>query len=169
MRAARGFSMIEVTVAMLIVAGLMVAALETVGATASGRRALTQRAGAAALAQDLMDEIRGRMYVGAGDNSGLIGRSPAELVATTRAAFDDVDDFDGWSESVLVDENGVPLPGFNGWSRKVTVRFAVPALPATDSVTDQNVKRIEVTVTPKGGVPFKIVSLRTRDADNARP
>lgn len=165
----RAFSMIEVTVAMLIVAGLLVAALETIGSTASGRRAIAQRAAAAALAQDLLDEIRTRKYSGTSDTAGVLGPTAAESSSARRAAFDDVDDYDGWTESPPVTDAGGAIAGFTGWRRSVTVRFAVPSLPNTDSSTDQRVKRIEVTVTPPNGTPFKLTALRTQDADAARP
>lgn len=165
----RAFSMIEVTVAMLIVAGLLVAALETIGSTASGRRAIAQRAAAAALAQDLLEEIRTKRYAGTADVAGSLGPTAAESVAAARAAFDDIDDYDGWSETPPVGDTGTPLPGFTGWTRSVTVRFANPTTPGTDSVTDQRVKRIEVTVRPPGGIPFTLVALRSQDADLARP
>ncbi len=165
----RGFTIIEVTVAMLIVAGLLVAALETVGSTASGRRTLAQRAAAAALAQDLLNEIRTRRYEGSADTSGVLGPTTAESGLNRRSAFDDVDDYNGWSESPPVSDSGVALSGFSGWTRSVRVRYANPSSPDTDSVTDQRVKRIEVTVTPRGGVPMTFTALRTKDGDLARP
>ncbi len=65
---------------------------------------------------------------------------------SNRNGFDDVDDYHNLSDSAPKKRDGTAITGYTGWTRTVTVEWLAPANFATVSVTDQNVKRVTVTV-----------------------
>lgn len=164
---ARGFSIVEAAAATLIVAVMLVASLEAVGSAVSGRASLEQRSRAAILAHDMLGEILPKAYTGAGETASAIGPTPAEAAAL-RAAFDDVDDFHGLTESQPKDAQGASLAGSAGYTRSVTVSFVSADNPNTVSPTPSGVKRIVVRVVTPGGLPVEVWALRTEGADIAR-
>ena len=95
--AQRAFSMIEATISIVIVAGMLVAAVTTVGAAARARQTMTGRELGALLAQQLMSEILPLAYEEPEDTPAFGLESPEST--DSRAAYDDVDDYHGWSAS----------------------------------------------------------------------
>ena len=91
----------------------------------------------------------------------LFGREAGEP-ATPRTAWDDVDDYDGLSESPPKTKDGVALPGATGWTWAVTVKFALAAAPGTDSLTETGLKRMTVTVTDTRGRKTILTALRAK-------
>lgn len=107
------------------------------------------------LAQDLMEEIRGKNFE---ETSGSFGNESGEVSGYNRTAFDDVDDYDIYTtwgaQSPPRDIDGSQLTDFSGFSRKVTViniKDVSTVIPRTDfsaqgdGTTD--FKLISVTVT----------------------
>ncbi|GIK18001.1 MAG: prepilin-type N-terminal cleavage/methylation domain-containing protein [Leptolyngbya sp. PLA2] len=160
---ARGFSLVEVIVAILVLAALLAASLNTVAASASMQRHAADRARARVLALDLLNEARRHPYddpiAGSGTGPG------AGEINGTRSLFNDVDDFNGWSASPPQRTDGSAIPGFDGWTRACTVEYVSVANPATTVLTDSGVKRITVTVY-RGKQPMATATgLRTRALD----
>jgi hypothetical protein len=58
--------------------------------------------------------------------SGLWGPELTEGL-TGRTAFDDVDDYSGFSESPPKDRSGVAMAGWTGWRRSVAVTWVILA------------------------------------------
>jgi hypothetical protein len=56
--------------------------------------------------------------------------------ATDKRTFDDVDDFDGWTEPVPTDPVMRALPDFKAFRRAVTVAYVDSTLAASAAVTD---------------------------------
>jgi MSHA pilin protein MshD len=139
------FSLVEVVVSVLIVGGLAVAVLNTMGATAAVRRMDADRARGISLAQDLIEEISAAAYEDPLDADGAFGTGVDEVTGD-RSEFDDVDDYDGWAASPPVHRDGTPIPGFGGWRRQVTVRWTDPATPDVVNGSETGLKRIEVFV-----------------------
>jgi Tfp pilus assembly protein PilV len=112
------------------------------------------------LARDMMDEIYGKAFE---DPDGAVGSFGTEE-SLPRSNYDDVDDYDVWSQSPPVDVNGTAyngaggMPNYTMFTRAVTVEnvpennFNV-GTPSADGSTDA--KRIIVTVSwnAKGGSP----------------
>jgi MSHA pilin protein MshD len=160
----RGFSLVEVVIATLVVGLVMVAALNSVGAYIRGQQHVANRGRAVMLANDLMTEILTRSYEEP-DDSPVFGPEPGEG-AVSRADYDDVDDYHGLNNSPPLDRNGAPLAGGDPWQRAVTVEYVDPDSPGTTVGSDQGVKRITVTVYRDDTELARLVTLRARAWQN---
>jgi len=155
----RAFALVEAIIAVVIVSVMMVAALRTVGASRLGQAWSANQLRALRLAQDLMAEIADKAYSDP-DETPLFGPEASELLPG-RIAYDDIDDYNGLSESPPQDRTGTAIPGLSGWQRSVSVAWVTAGNAATTSLTDTGIKRITVTVS-KGNVPLaRLVRLRT--------
>jgi hypothetical protein len=79
---------------------------------------------------------------------------------TCRALWDDVDDYNGWTESPPQAKDGTSLGLPAGWRRDVAVDYVTPDDPTAKSGTDQGIKRIIVTVTDPAGKKTVVQALR---------
>ena len=152
-----GFSLAEAVVSILIVGGLLVAALNTLGAARIGRYKLSEQNRGPLLAQALMSEILQQPYQDAQDPGGF-GLEDGEGSAG-RTDFDDIDDYDGWTASPPLNKDGSAIPGLEGYQRSVQVVWGDPDDLAQTSANPTGIKRINVTVQRDGRViagPFAI-------------
>lgn len=159
----RGLTLVEVLVSMVLVSGLVVASMNTLGAARTAGQITADRGRAQLLAIDLLSEIMqanysepdaGQQELGLPLRLGLplladliivLGLDDAER-STDRTTFDDVDDYNNLVESPPVYRDGTPIPGFAGWSRCVEVEYVFPPNLNLESAEDRGVKRITVTV-----------------------
>jgi MSHA pilin protein MshD len=135
------------------------AAIQTLGISARLRLFQKQQYQGQALAKQLMDEILQTQYV----DPGVLPVFGPE-VGEVRANYDDVDDYNGLSESPPVNRDGTAIPGFTGWKRAVQVFWADPTSPSTTTVTDTGLKRVVVTVTSPTGRVTVLTALRSRNS-----
>lgn len=156
----RAFSMAETLVSILIVGTLLVAAMNTAGAATLGRKKIGDRGVGLLLARDLVDEILQQDYEDADASSGSFSLDADEVGDGSRALWNDVDDYDGWSASPPEQKDGTVMGEFPGWRRTVSIDW----VPASDlngtSGSDTRIKRIYVTVTYKNVEVAKLVSIR---------
>jgi len=153
----RGISLIEAAVCVAIVGGLAAASINASGQTMRAREYAADRVRAQELAQDLMNEIRAqKYYVG----NGILGSLLVTLVGQPRSSFDEVSDYDGFTNSPPTDAAGTKLASTQ-WSRSVTVTYVTVANPDTVSLVDTGVKRIVVTVKKNRRVLATLTALRT--------
>ena len=157
-------SLAEAVVSIAIVGIMLVAALNTVGASQRTQKKMSDRSRGMLLAQDLMSEILRQSYEEPVD-SATFGREPSEA-AGSRAEFDDVDDYDGWSASPPETKDGTPLSGFDGWERSAAVAWVDAAEAALVQASDTGVKRITVSVTLDDLPLATLVALRTSAVRN---
>jgi len=157
MRRSSAFSLIEVMVAVVILATAGVAAIGTVAAAGAARRVTASRGRADALAQDLLAEVQSRAYEDPANNDGAFGPGPGE---TTRALFNDIDDYDGWAESPPEAADGTKFAGFDGWTREVGVAWVNSSDFTRLSSTETGVKRILVTVREGDMIASRAMALR---------
>jgi MSHA pilin protein MshD len=171
-----GLMLVEAAVCVVIVAVMLVAALQTVGAAAQARQVQVNQCQGPALARQLLAEVRQCRYAeeipapttGAGGAVGMtvmpaaLGLDAGEADNKSRALFDDVDDYDGLDDSPPRARDGTGLKGVSDWRRKVSVVYVQPDDPSVVVFDDQGVKRITVTVTGPGGAATTLVALRTR-------
>ena len=94
-----------------------------------------------------MSEVLRASYEDPDDNVTFGVEADELLAGTTRAVFDDVDDYHGWSSASIEDRSGGALAGGASWAQSVTVELVVPVNPGTVSGTDLGLKRITVTIT----------------------
>lgn len=141
----------------MLTAGLRAAA----GAGAS--QALSARAlTGTLLAEGLLNEVTSLAYA---DPSGAVamGLDSGEI-ASDKSTFDDVDDFDNWTESPPRSPGGVAIGGMTKWTRSVRVFRAQTNSPESNSASESGLKRIEVTVLFSGKVVSQLRALRTTDS-----
>jgi len=156
-----GFTLIEAVMSMLIVGLMLVTAMNTIGASRVSQSRNAEQVTGPMLAQDLMSEVLNQYYQEPIDTVEF-GREAGET-GGNRSAWDDVDDYDGWSKSppdALENKDGTTIPDLKGWGREVKVVFVNPGLVNT-SVSDIGHKRIKVTVTHMGRVVTELWALRT--------
>ena len=159
--ARRGFSLIEVTVAMVILSVMMVAALRGLGSTARMRLADADSARREALARDMLGEVMQQLYEDPALDAGSFGKSVAEAAPGNRSLYDDVDDYHNWVGLPPQNKDGSVIANSAGWQRRVQVGWS-PGPNLTDaSGSDTRLKWIKVTVTDATGRKTKLYGLRS--------
>lgn len=161
---ASAFSLTEILVSIVLVGGLLVVALNTVGGAAVARRQMTDAARGQLLAQQLMAEILRQPYIEPVDPPSF-GRESSES-AGDRAQYDDVDDYDEWSSSPPEYHDGSVLPDLDGWARTVSVAWIDPSDHTTAVGYDSGIKRIDVAVL-RNDIPLAEVSAIRSNAGDA--
>jgi MSHA pilin protein MshD len=152
-------TLVEIVVSTMIVGVLMVAVLNTLGGATSSSESAGNRAVALGLADDLMAEILKAKYVDPG-TSPVFGPETGES-GTSRAAFNDVDDYNGWSEQPPAACDGTVVTDRSDWKRRVTVERVKASDPTQTSTTETGVKRIRVDIDFKGTNVLEQTALRT--------
>ncbi|OGS01352.1 MAG: hypothetical protein A2V88_17835 [Elusimicrobia bacterium RBG_16_66_12] len=138
-----GFLMMEVLLTFVVI-GIAMTALNAalimmVKSNTAGEASVVS----AHLSQRMLEEIRLRRWdertptpAKYTSNRSNIGRDGAESSAD-KSGYDDIDDFDGWSESPPRDPLNNPLTAFDDYATSVTVRYVnVTTLGSTGSRTD---------------------------------
>lgn len=146
----QGLTLIEVVASTMIVGMMAVATLNALGAATKSSDAIGNRAIALGLADELLSEIIQLPYSDP-EGSAVFGRETGEL-ATPRSAFDDIDDFNGWTASPPQYRDGTVIPNRTNWRQTVVVTRVTPTNPATTSASDLGAKRIRVTISFKNQV-----------------
>jgi len=155
---ARGFSLIEATLSIVLVGMMASAALAVVAGARRAEQMAADRARAQLLAEEVLSEIAPLKYKEAG--SLTIGIDASESTGN-RNTWDDVDDANGCSEAPPKDRTGTVHPGLTGWKRAVKVEW-VDALDILGiGVVDSGLKRVTVTVSKGGRVVLKAVLMRS--------
>lgn len=155
-----GFTIIETALSTVVIGLMLVAALQTVGASKLAQHRNADRARAVHLASLLLAEITAQAYEEP-DVVKLFGPEPAELLPGNRSLYDDVDDYEGLSETPPRDRAGVAVTGFSGWTLTVKVQWVSPTNPATPSLIETGAKLITVTAI-KNSIPYvRLHSIRT--------
>lgn len=154
----------EVTISTLIVGSLVVAALQSVGNMSRTWVTTNQLLDGQALAQDLMREILSQGYTDPTDAAAATwGRETGE---SSRAVFDDIDDYDNWTESPVKDAAGNALTSYTGWSRTVDVKkiSTWDYSARSDTSNDTGLRSVTVTVTAPSGKKTTLALYRAADA-----
>jgi prepilin-type N-terminal cleavage/methylation domain-containing protein len=159
--ARRGITLIESVISLAIVGVVLVAALQTVAASARFRAQRGERELGMAMAEDLMGEILSVSFEEP-DGTPVFGREAGEA-DTDRVSWDDVDDYDGWSASPPVRRDGTPVPGATEWTRSVSVVYVDVVDPNARVAGPTRLKRITVKVAAPRGQILVLTALRERD------
>ncbi len=181
-RAARrraGFSLVEATLSMVLVAVLMVSALSVAGAAATTRGRADDRATAVALAGALLAEALAKPYddpqLGpARDASNNFsgpawGPDPGEGGQADRLGYDDPDDFDGWSSQPPREPDGSPVADASGLRRSAVVRRVQTGDPSREVANDEGIRRVVVRVHRGERLLAEAVGLTARTAEGVSP
>jgi hypothetical protein len=157
--------MVEAVFATLTVGLLTVAVLTLFGAAARERAVTSGRAQGMELAQALMDEIAGvQVGVSVVQQSGSVGGTVYALndnrsiiqpkkkqkteaaVTPSRADFDEITDYDGWTSTPPRDRDGDAIPGADGLTRSVELTEVNLSDPGGPAAADTGVFCVRVTV-----------------------
>lgn len=164
----RGISMVEVTISMVIVSIMSMGVIQMTAVSARTRALSTDRVRGLALANDLLAEIQTKHWADPIGGVGSFGVGAGEYDGTTRTAYNDVDDYDGWKQSPPLEIDGNPVPGFDGWTRSVNVEYAL--VSGGDVVTSgsfETGKLITVTVLRNGRLIAEVSAYRSLAWDGA--
>src|SRR5665213_660004 len=160
-RCTRGFTLLESTVSLVIVGVMLTAAMTVAGQAARTRLAQQDAMRGEGLARQLLSEIDTKLYQQPNAITLLLGPDLLE----TRTTYNDVDDFNGWSESPPQYASGAAIPGFTGWTRAVKVEWVttnglLQQGSFSVSLLETGFKRITITVTSPSGKVTTMVELR---------
>lgn len=150
----RGMTLIEVMFAVVIMSTMLVAAFSAVAASARSRIAQQESAMGLALAKQLLAEIVQTRY------QDLISPTfGTETGESARSQYDDVDDYDGYSENSAAYADGTVIA--SGWKRKVQVDWVTLLDPTQKSNTETGLKRIIVKVTSPTKKSWSLTAYRS--------
>ncbi len=162
----RALSMVEALISIVIVGTMLVAALNAAGAGVKSRYKALWAVQGQQLARALLAEILPMPYQDPEQDPNvvtLVLGCEAGEASTNRAAFDDVDDFNGYAQTPPRALDGSALTTDSTWSWHVTVEWVNPLSPGGTAVpAESNVKRITVTVVRDNVPVATLVGLRTR-------
>jgi hypothetical protein len=134
-------TLVEVVIAMAVLGIVLVSLLQGAATSVGMQRTTLERVHATLLARELAESVCALPY----KEGAAIGIDVGE-VAGDKATFDDLDDFHAWSESPPQRPDGTAMPGFDAWTREVTVDFVDPSDPAAAAGGDQGAKLVRVRV-----------------------
>lgn len=163
----RGVTLTEVIVCIPLVGVVLVGAMNTTGAIVKTWTDSGDHHRGLALAEELMTEILSQYYEEPVDTPAL-GREGTESVGS-RSNYDDVDDYHGWYTPAIKNRAGTVHQDCAGWARGATVEYVQLADPGQSNATDQDLKRITVTVTDPAGNTTVLVGYRSRSGARETP
>ncbi len=156
----RGLSLVECVIATLLVSTVLVAAMQVAAVSATYQARSAQRATAQFLARALTSDISQLAYQDPVNTPVAFGRELGETAAS-KVNYNDVDDFNGWSESPPQDRSGVVMAGMTNYTRSVAVAWVNPANFSQVMGAESGVKRITITVSLGKAVIYTKVFVRT--------
>ena len=161
LRAKRGFTLVEAVMAMLVVSILLVAALRATGGSARIQYKNAERATARMLADSMMSDVLTLPYEDP-YVTPLFGRESGETTSS-KSNYDDLDDFNGWTEAPPQWKDGSTMSNLSGWRVTVTVDRVRAATPTATTSTESGAKRVTVKVLHNGytvltKVAFKVAA-----------
>jgi MSHA pilin protein MshD len=154
-----GFTLMEAVLSTVIVAVMLVTALNTVGASRLTQHKAVLVSRGRMFAESLLTEILEQGYQNP-TGQDVFGLEPGKA-GTTRAAYNDVDDYDGLSESPPVAKDGSGLPNSANWSRTVAVVWVDPLDPTQVKSAESGAKRITVVAAFRNVPQATVVAVRT--------
>jgi type II secretory pathway pseudopilin PulG len=147
-RQRNGFTIMEAAISVAIVGILVASSMTAMGQIAKARTVQAEQRAAYELNHQLMIEILSQYFVDPGTN-------------TTRATFNGVNDYNGYTESPPTRKDGTVLTDYSGWTRSVTVAYVDPNDPA-NAVSNSTLESISVTATAPSGKKYTLTGLRSQ-------
>ena len=161
----RGFILVEASIAYVILAVALTALVPVFIVALRANRQAQNTQVATDLSRELIEEVRMRRWDEATPLTPIYISTPTASIgvdagetASDKRTFDDIDDFNGWSEAAVLDPVMRPVAGLGGYSRSVTVGYVTAALAASGTPTD--FKQISVCTLHAGHSPVCLSSVR---------
>ncbi len=155
----RGFTMVEAVFSVVLVGGLVVVSLDTLGGSKMAQKNLGDRALGQLLASSLMSEILTLSYEDPNETP-VAGLELSENLLL-RTTYDDVDDYINWTASPPQNRDGTTIPGLTGWAQSVQIAVVDPSDLSVKRISDTGVKRITVTITRNSVVVATLAGVKT--------
>jgi MSHA pilin protein MshD len=146
-RRERGLSLVELIVAISIVAIGVTAVLGAHAAIATRSADAMVRQQAVAIAESYLEEILLKPFA---DPDGVEGE-------TARSGWDDVDDYNGLDDNGIRDQNGTAIAALSAYRATVTVQSTT----ALTGIASSAARRVDVTVTGPQNVRVALTGYRT--------
>lgn len=162
----RGFSLAEVAMASAVLAIGASAVLGVVGQVGARRQETVSRATGMLLASELLARIVSLPL--ADPQTGVVSAG-TDAGESSIAQFDDVTDFAGSIEPVILDAGGAAVAGMNGYSRSVTIEWLTDATGTAVSVSPTTAARIVVVVQWRSKPVATLTTIRTVGWDGGKP
>jgi len=162
------FTLVEVVLTILVVGVGLTASMRALPVIMTTSRAAREGLVAQRLATDLLAEIALLPYMDPSDDVEF-GPEDDESSAT-RAGFDDIDDYDGWTASPPQKKDGTAETGSDGYTRSVLVQ-CVKVDDFTDWEGDSQTKPklITITVSRADAPSVSITTVRLPGANREDP
>jgi MSHA pilin protein MshD len=144
----QGATLVELLVSIVIVSIAAASVLGVLSMNTGASADPMMQHQAAAIAEAYLEEILLRPVA---DPDGIDGEA-------IRAAFDDLDDYNGLTDSGAADQFGAPIPGLAAYD----VNVSVTASPALAGVPAGDAFRVDVLVTRGIDVSFTLSAYRLR-------
>ncbi|MBI5597691.1 MAG: hypothetical protein HY928_16510 [Elusimicrobia bacterium] len=150
----RGFILVEASVTYVVLALALVALMPLFVLSIRAAKNARRVAVATHLSVELLEEVRLRRFDEATPTPAAAIATPSALgldageTAADKTTFDDIDDFNGWSEAPPQDPVGRPLGAFPSYSRTVAVAYVDSNLAASGPPTAYK-KLTACTVSPQ--------------------
>jgi MSHA pilin protein MshD len=158
-RTARGATLVEVVLFLVIVSFALTSILGLLGLTVSRSADPLIVRQSLAVAESLLQEIESQPFTTDDPDGGAeaIGPETGEARGSATTPFDHINDYHGYSMNGIVGYDGTAIPGLEGYNATVQVAAqSVGGVPGADGLL------ITVTVTGPGGNPVTLTGYRTR-------
>lgn len=157
-----GITLAETVVSTLIVGLVLVSTIQIVGPIIRSGSVMADKAIAANLANELSEEIGSKLFQepAAADVDSL-GADFGE----TRSTYDDIDDYQGMTNTPPQLSDSTKLTNLANWSRVVRIDHVSVNDPSAQSAVYTGLKRVTVTVNKNGVELASIISLHAHAAD----
>jgi MSHA pilin protein MshD len=146
---ARGFTLIEIVVSIVVMGIALTAVLGMLSSVAARSGAALVQAQATEIASAYLNEILLRPVV---DPDGI----PVEA---SRSLYDDVGDYNGLTDVGAHDQFNQPIPSLTNFN--VAVRVTTPPAGALGAIPPASMREIDVTVVHSSGVTVVLTGYRT--------
>lgn len=159
-RRSLALSLVEVVISLVLVSGVLVAALNTTGGAALARSQTMDRSVGYMLGTALMNEILQANYRDP-DETPLFGLEVGDIDAVngTRTNWDDVDDYHNLNETTVEKKGGKDYGDRPNWARQVTVQRVRRSDISQTTPSDEGLRRVTVTVTYFGAVTAQLTAV----------
>lgn len=139
----RGYLIIEASVSTLILSVALIALLPLFAVCLRASQKIQHAKVATQLSTELLEEIRLHKWDQLTPTpSKVISQGSATLgpdngeTASDKTTFNDIDDFNGWTENTPLDPMMQTLTAFTGYTRTVSVSYVTSSLAASATPTD---------------------------------
>lgn len=157
----RALSLIEMVVSIGLVGLVLVAALNSVGASKVAQSKMNNKLRGLQAAQELLNEILTRSYADPQSGMGSFGLEAGES-AGVRRDYDDVDDYDGIDESPPLGVDGAEITEFKDWTRRVKVHWVAATDTSMGVNYETGFKRIIVFALIDGMVQAEVIAVKSQ-------